>query len=333
MTKYFRRKASGVLAIGTMAAVLAACGGGEDEASGGGEGESSYPEDSIEVVVPAGAGGDTDRNTRTLAQHMEEELGVSLVVQNVEGSGGATGSGEVLDAEPDGYRVLAHHDGLLLNEIIGLTDYTHSDFELAGISVVDEGNTFLVSGDSEFEDFNDAIDYAIENPGELDVATETGSLTHIHLMAIQEETGAEFNVVDAGGASDKITALLGDQVDIIPTQIGLVDEYIQSGDMRSLGILAGERMDQYPDVPTLQEQDIDIELEKVYIWAFPPETPEDVVTTFSDAMETTVMENDEFREEMEGFAVNPQYYNPEDAAAYLDDMSETYQQYYEASQE
>lgn len=332
MSKYFRKKASSVLAIGTMAAVLTACGGGE-EASGGGEGENSYPEESIEVVVPAGAGGDTDRNVRTLAKYMEDELGVSLVVQNVEGSGGTVGTSEVLEAEPDGYRVVAYHDALLLNNIIGLADYTYSDFEVAGIDVLDQGNTFLASGDSDFDDFNDVIDYALENPGEVSVATETGAFTHLQLMAIEQETGAEFNIIDAGGASDKITALLGGQVDLIPTSLGLVDEYIESGDMKSMGILAAERMEQYPDVPTLQEQGIDVEFDKFFMWAFPPETPEDVVNTFSEAMETVVTENEEYREEMEGFAVTPEYYGPEEAEEFIGESNEYYQQIYDESNE
>ncbi|WP_026701543.1 tripartite tricarboxylate transporter substrate binding protein [Salibacterium aidingense] len=337
-----------VLAVAGMIAFMAGCGGDTAEDTGGSSAESednstdsedaeandsSYPEESIEVVVPAGAGGDTDRNTRTLTQHLEGELGVDLVVQNVEGSGGSTGSSEILNADPDGYRVLAYHDGALINKLLGLTDYEVNDFEVAGISVLDQGNSFLVSGESEFNSLEDMVKYAEENPGELAVATETGSFTHLQLLALQEEAGVEFNIVDAGGASDKITALLGGQVDVVPTQIGLVGEYIESGEMKSLGVMAEERLEQFPEVPTFTEQGYDVQFDKIFFWAFPPETPENIVNTFSEAMETVVTENEEYREEINGHVVSPEYMGPEEASEFIAETQKRYQEIYENSEQ
>ncbi|MFB5662218.1 tripartite tricarboxylate transporter substrate binding protein [Alteribacillus sp. HJP-4] len=331
MSKWMSKKTGSIFMISTMTVMLAAC--GSEESSGSSEGEGSkYPEDSIEVVVPAGAGGDTDRNTRTLANYMEEELGVSLVIQNVEGSGGSTGTSEVLDSDPDGYRVVAYHDAMLLNNILGLTDYSYSDFELAGISILDQSNTFMVSAEAEYDNAEEMIEYAKKNPGDVNVATETGAFTHLQLLAIQQETGAEFNIVDAGGASDKITALLGGQVDVVPTSLGLVEEYVESGEMKSLGILAEERLEQFPDVPTFQEQGIDVTFDKTFMWAFPPETPEEVVNTFSEAMETVVTDNEEFREEISSYAVQPEYMNPDEAEKLLDETNEYYTELNESTE-
>ncbi|WP_052366336.1 tripartite tricarboxylate transporter substrate-binding protein [Geomicrobium sp. JCM 19055] len=66
----------------------------------------SYPNQTIEVVVPAGAGGDTDLGARLLSQYVGEELGVNMVVSNIAGAGGSVGSREILDARPDGHQVL-----------------------------------------------------------------------------------------------------------------------------------------------------------------------------------------------------------------------------------
>ncbi|WP_100399563.1 tripartite tricarboxylate transporter substrate binding protein [Bacillus sp. FJAT-44742] len=325
---------------------LAACGNGADETGGEeqGNGEedtnsedaanaSGYPESSIEVVVPAGAGGDTDRNTRTLARHLEDELGVNLVVQNVEGSGGSVGSREVMQGNADGYKALAFHDSALINSILGLTEYSHQDFELAGISVQDQGNAFVVSADSQFEDLDDLVEYARENPGEVSVATETGAFTHLQLLALEEEAGIEFRIVDAGGASDKITALLGGQVDVVPTQLGLVDEYLEADEMRSVGVLSEERLDQFPEEETFVEQGYDIVFNKNFFWAFPPETPEDVVNTFADAMETVIEENEDYRGEAEGHGVTPNFMGPEEAEQHLNEEKDYYQSIYEASGE
>ncbi|MDQ0338111.1 tripartite-type tricarboxylate transporter receptor subunit TctC [Caldalkalibacillus uzonensis] len=175
--------------------------------------DNNYPTDTIEVVVPAGPGGDTDINARTLAKYLSEELGVNMVVSNISGAGGTTGAQEVLKADPDGSKVLFHHNGFLLNNILGLADYTHSDFEVAGIAVLDEGNGFFVNAESEYEDLSDLIEAAKANPGKISIGTEVGSFTHLQLLAFQENTGTELNIVDAGGAADKIVALQGGHIE------------------------------------------------------------------------------------------------------------------------
>jgi tripartite-type tricarboxylate transporter receptor subunit TctC len=310
--------------------ILAACGSSETQSSDAEQGAASnengsgYPTKPIQVVVPAGAGGDTDRNTRTTAKYLEQELGQSIVVSNVTGAGGTVASKEVLDANPDGYTVLAFHASAIINEILGLADFGYADFELAGISVLDEGNTFLVSGDSPFNNLQDLIDHAKENPKAVTIATEVGAHTHLQLLAFQEATGTELNIVDVGGASEKITALLGGHVDIVPTQLGLVKSYLESGDMKSLGILAPERLESMPDVPTFKEQGVDISIDKLFFWAFPPGTPEDVVNEFSSALESVVTTNEEFKAEAESFVITPAFMGPEEAEKYMDETKAYY---------
>ena len=328
MANFFKKR-NFLLVIIALLTLLAACGNEEAEGSAGAEGASgSYPDKPINIIVPFGAGGDTDRNTRTFAKYLEKELGVPAVVSNVAGSGGSTGANEVMNAKTDGYTVGAFQDSTLLNNVFGLSDFNYDDFTLAGISVLDQGNTFLVSGDSQFENWDDVVSYAKENPGEVSVATEIGAFTYIQLMALQEKEGIEFNIVDVGGGSDKNAALLGGRVDLVPNPIGLVTSYIESGDMRSIGILADERLEQFPDIPTFKEQGVDITFDKIYFWAFPPETPKDIVEKFSAAMEK-VASNEEYIKETGGHVVKPMYMNPEDAMEFLDSANTKYQEIFE----
>ncbi|GGB39007.1 hypothetical protein GCM10011409_15670 [Lentibacillus populi] len=311
--------------------LLAACSNSTDGKASE-NGSDDYPEKSITVVVPAGAGGDTDRNTRTLAKNLEDELGVSLVVQNVNGAGGSTGTRQVLDADPDGYTVLAFHDAALINNVLDLTDYSIADdFEVAGIGILDKANTFMVSGDSKFDNLQDMVAYAKDHPGEVKVATETGAFTHLQLLKLQEEADVEFNIVDAGGAADKIKALLGGQVDVVPTSLGLVQEYVDSGKMKSLGVMSDERLELFPDVPTFKEQGYDVVFDKIFFWAFPPETPDDVVNKFSDAMEKVVKENGEFADKLKGYGVNPEYVGPGEAEKLIKETQNNYKEIYDSS--
>lgn len=291
-------------------------------ASGGGE----YPVDTIEVVVPAGAGGDTDFNARTLGKYLPDELGVDMVVTNIGGAGGTTGTKEVFDADPDGSKVLFFHNSMLLNSILGLADYTITDFALAGIAVLDEGNGFFVNAQSEYEDLNDLIEAAKANPGGISIATEVGGFTHLQLLALQEETGIELNIVDVGGAADKMAALQGGHIDVIPIQYGSAKEYIDAGEFRTLGILAADKVDLMPDVPTFKDQGVDISFEKFFFYAFPPETPQEVVDMFSQAVQNVVENNEDYRAEAENFYVSPTYMSPDEATTYIQETEAYYEE-------
>ncbi|WP_044022473.1 tripartite tricarboxylate transporter substrate binding protein [Bacillus sp. SG-1] len=342
MKKSINKKGIMWVLIIAMTMLLAACGGAqssqpvkESDSSGKENAEtsketasSSYPDETIKVVVPFGAGGDTDINSRTFAKYVEKELGVSTVVSNVSGAGGSVGSRQVLKAKPDGYTVGAFQDSMLLNSIFGVADFKYDEFEIAGISVLDQGNSFLVSGDSKFKTWDDVVAYAKEHPGEVSVGTNVGAFTYIQLMALADAAGVEFNIVDAGGGADKITALLGGQVDIIPNPLGLVKDYIESGDMVSLGVLSEERIEQFPNVPTFKEQGVDVTFDKIYFWAFPPGTPDEVINTFSQAMEKAAV-NEDYIAETEKHVVSAKYMNPEEAKQFLADAYERYQGIYE----
>lgn len=313
MKKYW-----GILLASLMVLVLAACG---NTATGE---EKGYPTKPIEIVVPAGAGGDTDLNTRTLAKYLEKELGTSLVVSNITGSGGTVGVSKVLDSKADGYSVLAFHNSMLLNNIYGLSDQSIDEFKFAGTGVLDQANTFVVSKNSEFKNLDELIEYAKANPKKVTVATEMGSMTYIQVMEFQQLTGVELNIVDIGGASDKLTALLGGRVDIFPTSLGFVKSYLDSGDFVSLGVIADQHLESAPDVPTFKEQGVEMTIDKVFYWGFPKDTPDEIVQTFSDAMEKVVA-NEEFQSEIREYWVEPVYLNSEETAAKLKELHDHYE--------
>ena len=288
---------------------------------------SNYPLKPIEVVVPAGAGGDTDLNTRIMAKYLEKELGTSIVVSNVAGAGGTTGTKKVLDAKPDGYTVLAFHNSLLLNNIFGHANYTYSDYKIAGIGVIDQSNTFVTSKNAKFKDLKSLIDYAKKNPGKVNVATEVGGMTYMQIKEFEKKTGVKFNIVDVGGASDKIAALLGGRVDILPTSLGLIKSYIDSGDFVPLGILADKRLEGAPDVPTFKEQGVDMSIDKVFYWAFPKDTPDEIVKTLSDAMKK-VTENKSYQEEIKKSLLEPIFLDSEEATQKLKEIDSQYREVY-----
>ncbi|ALA52403.1 tripartite tricarboxylate transporter substrate binding protein [Shouchella clausii] len=285
----------------------------------------AYPNRPIEIIVPTGAGGDTDLGARLLGRYLGEEMDTSFVVTNIAGAGGSMGSREVLEADPDGYKVLFFHNNLLINKLYGLSTFNHNDFKIAGIALMDHGDTFIVHGDAPYQTANELAQAAIEQPGELSFATEVGGYTHLQMMAFEEATGADLKPIDVGGASDKLVALLGNQVDIVPIAYGVTADYIENGDFASVGVLSSEQHALYDNTPTFLEQGIDVEFEKFFFFAFPKETPDAIVARFSEALKEVVENNEAYQEQAESYYTIPTYMAPEEATRYMDDVSHSYE--------
>ena len=257
--------------------------------SGATDAASNYPSKPIQVVVPAGAGGDTDGNSRILAKYLEKELGTSVVIVNVGGAGGTLGSRKVKDSAPDGYTVLFYHPSMLLNKLMGMVDYSAKDFENAGLAVLDQTNVFVANSEAPFNNMKEAQKILQANPRSLKFATEAGAFTHLQVLAYTNAANVEMNIVDIGGAAQKTAALLGKQIDIIGTQYGLVKDYIAKGQFKALGVLSEKRNPLFPRCsPPLWRQGFDIAFSKFFFYSFPPGTPQAIVTKFTQALEKVV---------------------------------------------
>src|SRR5947209_1017723 len=66
----------------------------------------AYPARTITLIVPFPPGGSTDVGARVVTDHMSRTLGQQIIVQNVSGAGGTTGSTRAMRADPDGYTIL-----------------------------------------------------------------------------------------------------------------------------------------------------------------------------------------------------------------------------------
>src|SRR3974390_1181295 len=71
----------------------------------------AYPTKPITLIVPFAAGGPTDITARIVAQCMSELLGQQIIIENVGGAGGMTGTARVAKAAPDGYVFGIGHSG------------------------------------------------------------------------------------------------------------------------------------------------------------------------------------------------------------------------------
>lgn len=284
-----------------------------------------YPNKPIEVVVPFKAGGDTDFHARTYAKYLEPILGVPVVVINVDGANGSAGTIQVRDSNPDGYTALFFHDSMLMNKIVGVTDFAHEAFDICATGILDKSYILAVNANSPYQSLEDLINYAKDNPGQIKYASSIGGYTYYVGRKIEELTGVDFNIVDAGGGADRNAALLAQKIDINVNPYGVMKPYIDSGDFRVLAVFSEERSSLFPDVPTAKEQGYDILAQRAYFLAFPKGTDPRIIEKVSDAM-GQVAEMPEYAEDIaKAYCVEPAYMNTADTQDYLDNAMKEFE--------
>ena len=290
---------------------------------------AEWPERAIELVVPANPGGDTDANARALAEALKAEMGWDVIVSNMSGGSGAVAFEDVLSNPGDGYRFVFYHSGAAITQMLGMYESFNvlDDFKLAGMPVLDYSNAFVInSANPNFKDLESMVAYMKDHPGQVSFATETGSFTHLHCVAFEQAAGVEFAIVDAGTAAQKTTELLGQRLDVIGTQAGLVRDYFQTGEFTCLGVLADERLAGAPDIPTLKEQGYDVVFSKFFYLAAPNAADDSVINAMNEGLAKAVT-NAAFQEYCTGAYVNPSTMTPEETEKYYAEQYEIYKGY------
>ncbi|NCB02093.1 MAG: tripartite tricarboxylate transporter substrate binding protein [Spirochaetia bacterium] len=292
-----------------------------------GQKDGVYPAKPITIVVPYGAGGDTDLNARMLAQALEKELNVPVIVQNMNGASGTIATAYVKDeAEADGYTVLFNHSNTLINYMTGLTDFTYTDFNVAGIAVSTATSVWAVPPTSKYTSIQDVVKDAKNRPGKVVFPVLTAATTHMQALDFEKVTGTKLNIVDIGGTAEKLQAFLSGSIDILTAEYGSIQEHIKAGTMVPLGIFADERNPLFPEVPTFKEQGVDVSQVKIFFFSFPKETPQERVTTFTQALER-VVKSAEFKAKADEYMTKPDYSNPADSLKRLAAHAQYFEQF------
>ncbi|TYP86609.1 tripartite tricarboxylate transporter substrate binding protein [Blastococcus xanthinilyticus] len=273
------------------ACLLTAC--GEDSGGGGGAAAEEFPTESIRLLVPYTAGGPTDIAARALAKHMEEELGQSVVVENLPGASGATAYQQLIASEADGYTLsMTALPTAVLNYLTNDVGYTREDLAPVGV-VTRVPSGIVVPADSPYEDVEALFEAARSNPGEITVGTPGATNTHAaETRRITQLYDVPLTVVPFEGNSEVQTALLGENVsagfvnlsqDMLPA--------IEAGDLRVLAVGSEEPLP-YVDAPTFVEEGYPELVQSTTTFGVlaPAGTPEDVIATLEETLQSAAEE-------------------------------------------
>ena len=286
------RRLTGVAGLALASLTLAACGGGGGGTGGGGGGggggdAEAFPEDDITMIVPFSAGGPTDTVTRLIAEPMSEELGVPIVVQNVEGAGGTIAAGQVASEEADGYTVLMHHIGMSTAPSLypDLAFDPLEDFKTVGL-VTEVPMTIVARKDFEPETFEELVAYLEENGEDVTLANAgVGAASQLCGLLLQETLGVKLTEVPYEGTGPALTDLVGGQVDLMCDQTTNTTGQISSGEIKAYAVTTPERVEALPDLQTTEELgEPDLQVGVWHGLYVPAETSDGVVEKLTAAL-------------------------------------------------
>ncbi len=280
------RKCKLIRRASAIAAILAfALGGGHAVAQ-------PFPSRPIVIVVPY-APGATDREARALAELAAKDLGQPVVVENKDGAGGTIGTQFVAKAKPDGHTLLYAAPAVItIAPLLGNAPYKYEDL-MPVARGTSSPHVLAARADAPFKTAAELIAYAKANPGKVAFGSSgTGTAVHLAGEAFSDAAGIKFNHVPFRGLAPAITAALGGHVDVV---IGLpvaINPHVAGGKMRALAQFGAKRAALLPDVPTLKEVGVNLDL-SVDIGLFAPAgTPAGVVARIDEAFARAIASED-----------------------------------------
>lgn len=194
---------------------------------------AEYPERTIELTIPAGAGGGTDTSARKLAILLEEKLGTSIAILNVGGGGGSVGASQFMQAKPDGYSLFATWNSPLTT-VPQVQDVAYSLDSFTPIASTSEtAYTLCVKTDFPATTGAEFLDELAANPGKYTYGND-GIGGTMQLAAERIFQAKEINAIAIpfGGAGETLQNFLGGHVDIYGGSISTVLPYVESGEAK-----------------------------------------------------------------------------------------------------
>ncbi len=178
----------------------------------------SSPTRTVTRIVPFAAGGPADVTGRIVADQLSRVLGHQVIVENVVGAGGTTGTTRAARAAPDGYTLVQGHMGThaaAVAQYPNLAYNPETDFEPIGL-VADYPEVLVTRKDLPPNTLQEFVAYAKENETKLNMAhAGVGSVSHTGCLLLNAAIGIKPTLVPFTGTGPAMNALIAGQVDYV----------------------------------------------------------------------------------------------------------------------
>lgn len=281
---------------------------------------AAFPERPLRLVVPFPAGGAADLMARGLAQHLGEQLGQQVVIDNRGGAGGTVACEIVARAPADGYTLLF---GTMGTQAINPALYSKLRYDplkdFAPIALTHITPRVLVVGPSvKARNVGELIALARAKTGQLTYGSAgNGSSSHLSGALFESLAGVDLVHVPYKGSAPLLTDLLAGRVDATFDSFTVYEEHIKSGRVRALAVTSRMRMAALPQVPTLAEAGLPgYEVSNWLGVLAPAGTPKEVVTALHAAV-IRAMADAGMKRQLTALGIEPAAFTPDEFSALI----------------
>jgi tripartite-type tricarboxylate transporter receptor subunit TctC len=281
---------------------------------------ADYPDHAIKMIVPFAAGGGTDVLARIVAQNLNSKWGQPVVVENQPGASGGIGTRAVMKAPPDGYTLLMASTGALM-AVSGSAD-ADGPFDVNKVLspiVVAAAPPYLlvVSPTLPVASTADLIRLARERPQGLTFGSAgVGAASHLSGLLFASATGIKLLHIPYKGTGPAVTDLLGGRIDMMFAPGPVVQQFVQSGQLKALGVTDTKRSRFYPDIPPVSETVPGYESVGWFGLLAPPNTPPGIVKALNEVI-VSAMQTQEFRDHLAMLGAEPKPQTPDEFGRYI----------------
>ncbi len=265
-------------------------------ANGAGENQvaAKYPNKSIQMIVPYGAGGGADISVRLLTKYLEQELGQKFIIQNVSGGSGTIGFTQLANAKADGY-TLGYFSSTQTNDSLLFEGIKYDNTSFTPISLFsNDPHIIVVSKDSGITSMKELVEAAKKDPAGITFGLGGAWTSHDFLrMSLEESAGITFKRMVFQGGAAAITAVAGGNCTVAVPFVSEALAQIEAGNVVPIAISSSSRFELTPSIPTVKESGYDFEHTMWRALVGPAGLSAEVVSTIDAAM-SNVLSNPEY---------------------------------------
>ena len=254
------RRAVALTTGAVVAASLAAC-----SQTTGGRSSAEFPSETVEIMVPAAAGGGWDSTARAMQKVFESEDVITEPVEvfNVDGGGGATGLAQLQKENGSPHDLMM--TGLVMIGALEQADSPVSLDDTTPIAIMtSEAEAFVVPKDSPYQDIKDVVEAYEKDPKSVTFGGgSAGGSDQLVAAELLQEAGADagkMKYVGYSGGGEAVAGILSGDVAVGVSGVSEFESQIEAGDMRLLAVSTAESLDVAGEpAPTLKDQGYDVD--------------------------------------------------------------------------
>lgn len=281
----------------------------------------------VTLVVPYAAGGATDLVARALADALRKQTGSTYIVENRAGANGAIAAEHVARAAKDGSVVLVGNPAT--QSVLPLLLAKKPRFEVAMpvASVATVPGVLVATKDFPARNVAELVEQVKRQPGKVSYASAgIGSMAHLSFLAMAEQAKLDMIHVPYKSGPQALSDNLGGLVQLNFLNLATAAPLVKDGKLKALAVSGNSRVEQLPDVPTLQEQGYEGALTPNWQGVFlPAGTPQNLVDELA-AQVALAQQTPELRAQLAAanITVSPSS-SPKAFAAFVDKATAAFQ--------